>query len=187
MPDGLSSAEDLSGLEAETWSVVAASDAEIPLAGFEQTELCDSREVKEFIDANIPAEHVEGLRGIAYVDDLWAEMIGLQGMWTQDAWGDNEINIYPHSDIEELQWSLTHEIGHNAQDAIMGWESELSQRWVGLSEQSSEYVSSYAETSPEEDFAECYAAYVNDPELLQKVGPEKYDFMKEVIFDGREY
>jgi hypothetical protein len=40
-----------------------------------------------------------------------------------------------------------------------------------------QFVSDYAATSPEEDYAETLATFLLDPEKLKRLAPEKYDFM----------
>jgi hypothetical protein len=48
-------------------------------------------------------------------------------------------------------------------------------------------ISKYGETNPAEDFAESMVAYRYDPEKLKKVSIEKYNYIKENVFSGREF
>jgi len=41
--------------------------------------------------------------------------------------------------------------------------------------------------TPPEEFAECYAHYVQQPNVLKDVSEEKYNFMRIEVFEGREY
>ena len=90
---------------------------------------------------------------------------------------------------------LLHEIGHNACDVLMHSNPQLIANWSELHEDSIRqyemtglgFVSDYARTNMFEDFAESYAEYVANPELVQILCPEKYDFMRDHLFDGREY
>ena len=48
-------------------------------------------------------------------------------------------------------------------------------------------ISSYGDTSPIEDFAESYVMYRLDPQQMKSKFPQRYDFMRDYIFDRREY
>lgn len=56
-----------------------------------------------------------------------------------------------------------------------------------------DFISGYAKTNPYEEFAEMYAAYVLHGPLFRlyaahdRTLQEKYEFMKEVVFEGREF
>ena len=47
------------------------------------------------------------------------------------------------------------------------------------------FVSEYALTNQYEDFAESYNSYVNDPEALAFLAPEKFAFMDKFVFHGQ--
>ena len=47
-------------------------------------------------------------------------------------------------------------------------------------------VSNYGKTSPIEDFAESVTAYRYNPERLKDC-PSKYYYMKDFVFQGKEY
>lgn len=168
-------------------AVIDGIDQQVAVDGFDNCGRWTDEDVASFVELHIPLDHLGQLDSITYMEDLWATLQGILGEWISTVWGDNYIFIYSHDDAYDLQWTVTHEIGHNAQDATIGWETGLSQQWAGLYRSSNEYITAYAATSAAEDFAECYSAYVNDPELLQKVTPDKYDFLRDQVFDGREY
>jgi hypothetical protein len=113
-------------------------------------------------------------------------------------------------DKGEMEQTMVHEVGHNAyynmgDQNIVAWEN------LSSSSKPDEYVSNYttnghnltfsspglpltllpcqvyARTNGREDFAESYAAYVRDPQLLQDVSPQKHSFMRQQLFGGREY
>ena len=104
-------------------------------------------------------------------------------------WEDNLDND------EERMSALVHEIGHNIgrrldQDEspewldISGWEQKED---VWESTLKDQVVSKYGLTNPAEDFAETFVAFRYNPELLKKMSPKKYDYMKDNIFLGLEY
>ena len=49
------------------------------------------------------------------------------------------------------------------------------------------FVSMYGQANPIEDFAESMSAYRLNPMLLKQVSPEKYEYLKLLVFDGVEY
>lgn len=73
---------------------------------------------------------------------------------------------------------------------LSGWKKTKNNNgeleWVYKPEQS-KFVTNYAATKPLEDFAESCAYYVHDPNELLKKAPEKYDFMKNKVFHGKEF
>lgn len=89
-------------------------------------------------------------------------------------------NPYPYT----FEYVLTHEIGHTVdlgfKFAPLNYKSSLfilpKYPW-GIKN----FVSSYAETSSTEDFAESFAHFLIDPQKLQKISPYKYHFIKHVI------
>jgi len=172
--------------EARDRAVVEAIDHDVIVDGFADSGLWDDHGVETFVEENIPPEHLTNLNGITYMEDPEAESQGIMAQWVGTWGGDNYIFAFSHDDPDQLRETITHEIGHNAQDATIGWDTELAQEWENLHQQSDERISWYAATDPAEDFAECYSAYINDPELLQKISPAKYDFLKEHVFSDRE-
>ena len=49
------------------------------------------------------------------------------------------------------------------------------------------FVRDYAGSEPAEDFAEAVAYYVYEPDKLRDLDPEKYNFVKNKIFNGQEF
>jgi hypothetical protein len=130
------------------------------------------------------------------VDDPLVNALGFQGMWIKDPLtGIVAIEIYHHDSSKIMYDTIAHEIGHNAAENL---EPELVNQWNTLYECSSErlissggeqdeFVTEYATITSAEDFAETYSFYVNDPEFVKAVCPQKYDFMKNYVFDGLEF
>ncbi len=84
---------------------------------------------------------------------------------------------------QEAAWALDHEYGHHitftAPEKLRGkngWDVADIHRITG------EGVTEYARISWDENFAESFAAYRNNPKMLKKKAPKMYAFMKEVVF-----
>lgn len=177
-----------------------ASEVRLPeVRGFESSGLMTNQEVEDYLHKNFPPEHVdpESLRSIEYVDMYLLDEEGnTLGCTDYNVFTDtSKIEIYRQEprgcfDRSEMEHTIAHEVGHCVYHN-MGWHelSPRQQAWAELSAGSApdEYVSEYAKTSLQEDFAESYAAYIHDPELLQEISPNKYKFMRDHIFHGREY
>lgn len=113
------------------------------------------------------------------------------------------FDLWDQQSRDEKRYALFHELGHNLgglagadEDSkwlkMSGWEQTTK---VVNGKKVTEYkpkkpetiVSKYAFTNPAEDFAESVAAYRYNPKKLKSISPEKYNFIKEVIFDNVEY
>jgi Mlc titration factor MtfA (ptsG expression regulator) len=62
--------------------------------------------------------------------------------------------------------------------------SRVKKRWVTELFPGSACVTAYGGKNPWEDFAETYAYYALDPQLLQSRLPEKHAFMRDCVFSG---
>ena len=96
------------------------------------------------------------------------------------------------------QWTSTllHELGHAL---WMNTPEQLKKEYTGLSFQerfplsnwntkpNACFITSYATKSPEEDFAEHFAAFIEEPELLKSRCPSKYNMMQEEVFKDTRY
>lgn len=93
------------------------------------------------------------------------------------------------------RYTVIHEIGHgvgnklqlhNSPDwlDISGWENRGGE-WSA--QRADTATSFYGMTNPAEDFAEAFAAYRYNPELLKEASEQKYAFMKNYVFQGLEY
>jgi len=96
--------------------------------------------------------------------------------------------------------TVIHEFGHlldfNSIQCTYGcnqsnYNTMNTQRLTIFSTPQASYISSYAETNSNENFAENFAYYVNQPETYQEklakdsTLKEEYDFLKNVIFSGK--
>ena len=166
------------------------------VGNFSESGMTNTQEVANYIDESIPQDHLEGLDSIEYVNSDEAREEGILGMWVDDPEvGTVEIDVYPHDDVGELYDTVSHEIGHNAEEkiptsAVNEWDNlyyDSSLDYIFSLGEDNRFVTDYATTSTEEDFAETYSFYINDPEMVQAICPDKYDFMKDHVFNGKEF
>lgn len=105
-----------------------------------------------------------------------------------DSWNDLGSN-------EKMEYTAFHELAHYAGHelglddspewlSIGGW-IEKDGKWTTSKDDKN--VSIYGKLNPDEDFAESVAAYRYNPDLFKRISPEKYNYIKEVVFQGLEY
>lgn len=100
---------------------------------------------------------------------------------------------------EEILYVFLHEMGH-AFDYSRGeetWSNSKFYQWILEKEKSPSLYAYYHRTdsglvkldkiNPIEDFAESFAFYVLLPDYLKKNFPLRYDWFKNIVFDGIEY
>lgn len=174
------------------------SEVELPkVDGFDNSGVISDADVKGFLQGEFPSEHtsVEHLKGVHYTNEYVSENPGeyVAGMCETDRYKqESMIDINRQlpggsNDGDKMKETISHEVGHNVYwNVLSDGERET---WNKLSESSdnTEYVSDYAKTNEREDFAETYRAYMSDPELLKEVSDQKYAFMRNSVFDEREY
>ncbi|MBQ7593540.1 MAG: hypothetical protein IJU48_04205 [Synergistaceae bacterium] len=168
------------------------------VSGFDENSELSNNEVETLIRDLLPAHHLDNCPSITcspdhYMWDYYPDSVGLYNTDTSEILlsGAEEINEFGTTEIEVL----LHEIGHNAYDSLLASDPQKIDDWANLHEESKDlfdatglgFVSSYAQTDMFEDFAESYSEYVANPQLMQFLCPEKYDFMNQYVFDGREY
>lgn len=118
---------------------------------------------------------------------------------------DSAVNVYNNWNTETATSQVTtiaHELGHNISHRrnleekpewlnLSGWKSKPngddpgSVQWTMTRPTAA--VSEYGKTNPGEDFAETLAAYRYDGANLKRTHPDKYNYMKNVVFTGVEY
>lgn len=113
-------------------------------------------------------------------------------------------DLWDKKSPEIQRYTFFHELGHNL--ATLAGNADMNSKWMEFSgwtkstkiengEKVEQYFagqpekifSGYGRTNPEEDFAESVAAYRYDANNLKKISPQKYHFIKEIIFDNVEY
>lgn len=98
---------------------------------------------------------------------------------------------------------FTHEMGHRLGGTThvdgderwkkkSGWSSETkvidgNDYTVWSASKKDSFVSNYAKTNPDEDFAESVLAYRYNPQALKESDASKYELIKNTVFDGVEY
>lgn len=168
------------------------------IRNFEGCELINNEQLVNYLNETIPSSHLEGCPSIEFDPEnlLFTEYPDCLGFYEC---GSRAIYLageerFPDG-TEGLKDTIIHEIGHNAYAGIVEYNQELAAKWEALNAESWQkvltegtgFVSDYAMTNKYEDFAESYMTYVRDPERLQIMNSEKYDFMREHLFSGREY
>jgi hypothetical protein len=93
-----------------------------------------------------------------------------------------KIVIYDFPNSALFFQILFHEIGHFVFFLVIS--SVVKKRWVTEIYPGSQCATSYGTLSAAEDFAETYACYARDPELLIRQVPDKFAFMRDYVFSG---
>lgn len=163
----------------------------LTVSGFEHQSIITVQQVVAEID-RIPSHHLAGLKEIRY-DPLretltWLENVSAisesphtKGIYLQ---GFRTIAIYNFSSVEQLFTVLFHELGHYVYYTII--DSTVKKKWVTEVHPEKKYVTKYAKTNASEDFAECYAEFLLNPNNLVRI-PKKYNFIRNAIFGGVAY
>lgn len=176
-------------------SAARHQENQVSIRGFERSGVMTNEEVGEYLTDNLPPEHLRADRitSIQYTDQFHGDDRGntLGVCSTNTETGVSEIQIHrqvPGGSIARgtMEHTLIHEVGHNVHYNV-GEQNMASWEQLSVNSAPDGYVSNYARTNPQEDFAESYATYVKDPALLQEANPQKYAFMKRWVFGGREY
>ena len=169
--------------------------AEPAVTGFENSAAMSNEDVQKYLKDTLPADHIRGDRitDIRYPNQYKGDASGviLGECSTNTVTNVSDINIYNQTpegvnDRASMEYTLTHEVGHNvyynlAPDQQQQWEK------ISRASQPGVYVTNYAQTNSREDYAESYAHYVRDPELLAETSQSKFDFMRDIVFKGRQY
>lgn len=167
------------------------------ICNFEGCHLINSEQLANYLHETVPPSHLEGCSSIAFDPNhpVFLESPNTLGFFETNS---HRIHIsdetrFPNGSEDVLN-TITHELGHNVQACLIEKDPELSEKWKQLYQESWDkvaasepgFVSEYAKTNQHEDFAESYRAYIRDPEKLQILAPEKYQFMHDYVFAGRE-
>jgi len=184
-PPRLESTEHIAELELSRLEIVG----ETKIEGFERSGLLTNEQVAEHLWEQIPPTHLEGCSSLEYAPSHWYFILHPKVLAFFNS-ASREIKIGPDERFRQFNVieSITHEIGHNEHLTIEQRSPHLAQEWESLFKKSGgNYISGYAEKNVYEDFAESYRWYIHHPEDLRFRCPEKYEFMRQHVFAGREY
>ena len=172
-----------------------------PVAGFEKSGVMTNEEVRSHLAETFPDRHANSytMDVVRYQDEYREQHhdITLAEWENRELVPNTEINqetitVYRQTpegtpDAEALKDTLAHEVGHHVHLKYLGPEERRG--WLSLSGERApeQCVSDYARTNAYEDFAETYQGYTRRPEALQQINPDKYAFMRDGVFRGREY
>jgi len=172
-----------------------------PVAGFEKSGVMTNEEVRSHLEETFPDRHANSytMDVVRYQDEYREQHhdITLAEWENRELVPNTEINqetitVYRQTpagnpDAEALKDTLAHEVGHHVHLKYLGPEERRG--WLSLSGERApeQCVSDYARTNAYEDFAETYQGYTRRPEALQQINPDKYAYMRDRVFSGREY
>ncbi len=112
-------------------------------------------------------------------------------MTFNDFWGWQAPELRRTTTLHEFAHNFAHRFGIDKSELWLnfsGWAEEtIDGKKQFVSRKPEALVSQYAASSPDEDFAESVTAYRYNPTALRAASPQKYAFIKEVVFDGHEY
>jgi hypothetical protein len=108
------------------------------------------------------------------------------------------FDLWSNETAPKRIYAVVHELSHNWATSldyknwdenplwlsIGGWQKNGT-AWITKKPQGS--ISVYASKNPSEDFAESSAAYRFNPRALKRVSPERYEFMRKIIYGGLEF
>jgi len=172
----------------------AISDSSGPIiTGFEKSSEMNNEDVQHYVEERIPLPHLNELTRIVYADTYKTDdsqyIVGHIVLNPLTGKYDTVIIYRQPPDVDdlrrEIKVTIAHEIGHNVYFNVL--DGATRAEWECLSASSRGYVTNYAKRNVEEDFAESYAIYIVDPELLRGLNPDKYAFLRDRVFNGREY
>lgn len=154
------------------------------LKGFAQQNIVDVGEVVEIID-NVPPLHKKGLAAICY-DPSFAfqksyvlpKAINRRASGLYDSMPIDHILIHAIDNKPHFRHVLLHEIGHHVFRRHL--TSVQRKQWVTELYPNSTFVTEYAQTNANEDFAESYSVFIQKASNLSMC-PEKEAFLKTIM------
>jgi len=159
------------------------------LSGFSGQGVVAVDDIVRAID-RVPSFHLAGLREIVYLPDYAppASVVPCTGSTRSEPMGEfvqreRRIFVYRLNFPDVFFHMLHHEIGHFVFFLVLG--SRVKKRWVTEIFPGSRCVTGYAAVSPWEDFAETYAYYLLQRDILKSELPQKLAFMRDCVFSGR--
>lgn len=157
------------------------------ISGFARQSQLSIEDIAAIVDS-VPAFHLSGLDMITY-DPGW-ETKSAQALLDASCpkrtkavyiGAERRILVFNFDNASELRHALYHEIGHHIFERVIS--GALRKRWVTDITPNSNFVTPYAASNSDEDFAESYAIFLHDAERLREI-PKKYAFLRDEIFSG---
>lgn len=102
---------------------------------------------------------------------------------------DNGTDIYGEGTIlHEMGHAFWYGVSESTKDKFTGisWVKQ-NNKWERLSGTSDGFITDYAMTSPEEDFAEHFSAYMHQPELLERRASRKKGYFEDEVFTDASF
>ena len=135
---------------------------------------------------SIKANDLKG-RGLAIYNPL-SESIELDpGILTKDLKQKLIDHYGQRSQQEIIQLIFLHEYGHHFSSFMSRFFMDEVTKIFRNKKTEKDLITQYASTHQAEYFAESYAFYIIAPKTLKEKDLEIYEFLKEKVFDGREY
>lgn len=166
------------------------------VSGFENVSDMSNQQIIDYINEVIPPEHLADCSKIEYSPNNkifkdYPNALGIYDVIKREIFIAGEER-FENKDL--LYDTVVHEAGHSAYSyigkdnpqALQVWDSIYNTSLVTYEKTGMGFVSAYAMQNKFEDFAESYMTYVRDPELLQFVNEQKYNFMKYNVFNGKD-
>lgn len=169
------------------------------LEGFEKLGKKEQKEIRDFVAKEHPDKHLNDINmsKITYHDNPKISEKGdlVLGKWKAEKregikTQQGTIDVYPHGfenkDLHAVKETLSHEVGH---DVCFRMDGEKQAKWEKISgkRDGADCVSPYSTKDRHEDFAESYSFYINHANELKNINEDKYEFMKDEVFDQRTY
>ncbi|MRX26867.1 hypothetical protein [Kangiella sp. HZ709] len=138
----------------------------IAVKNFNKQTLISPEEVAELIK-KAPASHLKGLRYVVYDPNRFYQRSYVQpvipdrrvkGQYYPDML--DAIIIYEIKDKKLFSHILYHELGHYVFQRLLS--ADQRKTWVTKLYNSGQFVSDYAKTNAQEDFAETYAFFIQN-------------------------
>lgn len=184
---GLSDAWDIfsrPGIDSvkEVLEPLAPRDAEpVAVTGFDRSTALSSDEIRGLLHDRLPERGEDGLAHVRYIDTFRAD--GREVTLGEYDPRTRSIEIFRQTpdgcaNRELLEQTVLHEAGHHVYWTRL--DDADRRTWEELSRggEPSAYVTSYARTGVREDFAESFAFFASQREVLEDASPAKCAFME---------
>lgn len=154
--------------------------------GFSKQQVVSVEYIQSALN-KLPSSHLVNLECIAFDPSRYYERsyvapkpINYSAMGSYSKLPINHILIFNFRTPSEFLHVLYHEIGHHVFKHVLS--SKERKLWVTDISRNNAYVTDYASTNANEDFAECYACYHVNLTLLSAI-PTKYRFIRQFHVD----